>query len=192
MLLLAVFPLPASAAYYDITFSAQGLYNVGRNPADNSESFLQGDPDLYFYMGIFQEYGYYAPFVLQDFYTSSPYSTTNWNFPDKSISLRINTADGIAPHAYVFFGLIDEDLDADDYLGGHWIYVTEDTGPVYQLNNNAAPSFTYNLMTDIELNGWSNNYYLDYSVSVDAVPIPASIWLFSSGLLALAWARRAI
>ena len=182
-------PFSLHAAYYDVTFTTHGVYNVGNNPGDNSETIFQGDPDLYFYMGIFNENNTYQGYIVQDFFANLPSSTTNWNYPDRTISLRINDTD-FQPNAYVYFALIDEDIDADDLLGDHWLYVNNNITNASTYNNNSGPTNSWNLTLDTEGNGWSSNYRLDYSVQFEPVPIPSAIWLFSSGLIGLIGVAR--
>lgn len=186
VLFLASFP--TYSANVDVTFTAHQVFNVGNNPDDNSESIFQGDPDLYFYMGLFDYYS--SAYSIQGFFMDSPVSGTNWNFPDKSVSLTVWVPGPMPPEANIYFALLDEDIDTDDLLGDLWLTTGEVSGATVY-NNNAGGTFARSFFVS-EGNGWNNNYGLTYSVQFDvgAVPVPAAAWLFGSALLGLAAVKR--
>jgi hypothetical protein len=190
----AFFPGTASASFWNITFTAKSVSQVGR--IDDGETIFQGDPDLFFAMQIFIPYPGYCCIgdnVTEVFFENDYESTTNWNFTDQSVSLKnIYTDSTLPPEAYFSFWLYDDDapLGAPDLLGVDSFTTDSNIASAFNYNNN----FKFGTQTEPLVSsgdGWQNNYLIYYSVSIEAVPIPSAVWLFGSGLIGLVgFARR--
>ena len=182
---------PSSMAHAAIIaeFTVTSLSQIANT--DDSEGFLQYDPDLYYVMGIFDQASSSSSSTWDVFGETNLVSTTGtWNIPDTTISREVHLHRG-----YFYFALIDDDLDSDDLLGDHWFFANSDTSGSFIWNNNAAPFLPTALGLDTEGNGWSVNYRLNYEVTftdttVPTVPIPGALWLLGSGLICLAGLRK--
>jgi hypothetical protein len=173
---------PSSTAHaYLAEFTVTYLDSIGN--VNTSESWLQGDPDLYYVMGIFENDWANLNSTWSTYFKSGPVDTTgSWNIPDTTISREIDQHG-----AYFYFALIDDDPDADDLLGDNWFYADNNVSD-FSWNNNSAPFHPASLGLDTEGDGWSSNYRLSYNVTI--TPIPGTAWLLGSGLIAMVGLRR--
>jgi len=204
LLLLALLPTPASAelrAHFRVEQINSGCW------VDDQETFLEGDPDRYWRMAIFDSatstiFNACAagctpdtnPYTL-DGYTSD-YCTTNtgcgvWNFTDREISKVIPYQSG----AYFYFGLWDDDvLDETDSLGDHWFWVSGPHSGTYN-NNNSSPYYADNPISSfcgegVEGIGDANNFSVTYAVWFDdttSPSAPGSLRHADDGLSSTSW-----
>jgi len=183
----AILPSNSSAAYWDVTFTAERVGQVGM--VDDGENIFQGDPDLFFAMQI-EVPGYLE---TQVFYEGAYVSTTDWNFPDQSVSLsNIYTNSNLPPQVWFSFWLLDDDVPFGDpdLLGVHSFSTNSNIATTNTYNNNINWSFIPDPLAYAG-SGWPNNYVLSYNVSFEPVPVPPAVWLFGSGLIGLVgFARR--
>ena len=85
VVIATILPNTASASYWNVTFTAERVTQVGM--VDDGETIFQGDPDLFFAMQIYVQGSYQGNEVTQIFFQDSYVSTTDWNFQDKEVSL---------------------------------------------------------------------------------------------------------
>lgn len=178
-LALAALLVPAFAgAAVRVAFTVTQATNICN--VDDSESVLQGDPDLTYRMGIFDSnsssiLSACASGCVDDGNPSTADARTHdncaevstcgtWNFSNYTLSKYIQGRSG----AYLYFGLWDVDVDANDSMGDHWVFRT---GPFSgnSNNNNISPYHAGNPISSVcgesvEGGGWASNFRLYYSV----------------------------
>jgi len=180
-------PGTASASYWDVTFTARQVWSVGL--VDDGETIFQGDPDLFFAMQIQDASGVRSE---QVFFEGSYASTTNWDFPDQTVSLHnVFTPNAGPPSVYFSFWLYDDDfpLGDPDLVGTHSFSTFSNETVNGTLNNNLRNIFPNPPVTYVG-DGWANNYMLAYSVSFEPVPIPPALYLLGTGLIGLVGMAR--
>ena len=190
VVIATILPNTASASYWNVTFTAERVTQVGM--VDDGETIFQGDPDLFFAMQIYVQGSYQGNEVTQIFFQDSYVSTTDWNFQDKEVSLtNVFTSSTFSPTVLFSFWLYDDDypLGAPDLLGVDSFSSESSIASESSFNDNFRwASLPIPLTSDGS--GWQHNYILDYSVSIEAVPVPPAVWLFGSGLLGLIGVAR--
>ena len=179
--IVAIFPGMVSASFWNVTFTANNLNKVG--VIDNGETISEGDPELFFAMQI----NVAGSVATQVFFRDSYVSATDWDFPDTTISLtNVFTSSTSPPEVLFSFWLYDDDGPLiDPYLLGIHSFLSDiNIAPVTSPNDN----FRW-LDLPIPLayagSGSYGNFLLNYSVTIEAVPVPAAAWLFGSGLIGL-------
>ena len=86
----------------------------------------------------------------------------SWNFPDYELVKDIPGNSG----AYFYFGIFDDDADASDSMGDHWVYATaSDASSHWEPNNNSSPYYPGSYLTamcsgDVEGTGGASNWQL--------------------------------
>jgi len=177
--LLLTFPVPARALTI-ANFQAHWVDNVCA--VDDSEPFTAGDPDLRFRMAIFDAVSgsIFAACGAGCFDDGVPstldgetldqcgFVTTcgAWDFGDRLIQKVIPDNRS----AYFYFGLFDDDTDADDSMGDHWVNYPSVPIATTAWNNNSSPYYPgvghiIEVCSDpVAEIGWTNNYRLNYSI----------------------------
>ena len=173
---------PANATAYQVDFT---MYGVSGFNVNDHDSFPDGNPDLYFAMGISTN-GSATEMNLETFFRSTPVTASIWNPGPITVSAVVEDIN--LNNTWFYFVLLDVDSDADDNLGSHW-FQNNSNGPTSYidnvLNNNAAffdPDF---LLSDVEGSGDFQNYHFNHGLSIQPVPVPAAIWLMLTGLSGL-------
>jgi len=147
---------------------------------DDMEGIFDGDPERYFRMAIFDDetattLGACMVGCVDDGIPATPDGRTadlcawntgcgGWNFADLTLDKVIPDQSG----AYFYFGLWDEDSDADDSLGDHQEFRSTPTGSTQVSNNNLANYRADDPIQavcgrDVEGSGVPGNYFLTYS-----------------------------
>ena len=185
--------LPAGAGRADViaTFRANFVDNVCN--VDDSEPFTAGDPDLRFRMAVFDQAStsIFTACASGCFDDGQPatldgetvdrcgFTTTcgTWDFADLTLEKVVPNSSAV----WFYFGLFDDDSDADDSMGDHWFGAgSSASGTVW--NNNGSPYYpgagfiTTVCGDDVAEIGWANNYRLNWSVSFRDTdgPLPMS------------------
>lgn len=211
-LALGILLLAATSAQADtITIAHFTVTDIwGGDGVDDQETFLQGDPDRYFSMAIFDSSSSSvlnacadgcivddADPSTQDGLTFASMTvntgTGYYNIPDTTLTKVL-----AGPGAFFYFGLWDADNDADDALGDHWFFASSATSAVELSNNNSSPYYADHPIAtingkDVEGNGNANNFRFSFEVTFEQVPEPSSVILAALGLVGLAawgWRRK--
>lgn len=187
-----------------VTFVAGSINGGGF--VDDQEGFGEGDPDRYFRMAVFDSdepnlLNAYANGGTDDGIAATPDGKTLdntaintglglWDFADRQITKII--PDG---PVFFYFGLFDEDTDADDSLGDHWFGSSSNTTLTMVFNNNASAYYPGNPIqtvggNDVEGTGDANNFRVSLQVTFQAVPEPGTSGFMVAGTLFGALKRR--
>jgi len=172
----------ANATAYQVDYT---MFGVSGFQVNDHDAFPDGDPDLYFAMGISTN-GSPTEMDLNIFFQTSPVTATSWNPGPITVSTVIEDVN--LANTWFYFVLLDKDSDADDNLGSHWFQNTSTGSTSYfqnVLNNNAAPFQPDLFLTDIEGSGDFNNYNFNHGISIQPVPIPAAFYLFFTAITGL-------
>jgi len=177
ILTLALFALPSVPdvrAHFQPTYIDSGCW------VDSQRPWGAGDPDRFYSFGIFDNAtdGVFNPCsngcgddgnedtldgVIHE---RCGYNTGcgGWDIDDPEVSKVIPRGSG----AFFYFGLWDDDFDANDSLGDHWLY----TSHYYSAsgnNNNASPYYADHPIqnvcgNDVEGIGDANNFSISYRI----------------------------
>ena len=172
--LIALPSLPDVRAHFQPTYIDGGCW------VDSQRPWGAGDPDRFYSFGIFDEssnglFNACSNGCGDDGNEDTLNGTISercglntgcggWDIDDPLVSKIIPKGSG----AFFYFGLWDDDFDANDSLGDHWLYTSTYVSAAGN-NNNASPYYADSPIqnvcgADVEGIGDSNNFSIAYEI----------------------------